>query len=103
MTNHTIARFTKKIEKFCKENHIAKLSLFGSVLTTSFTRASDIDILVQFEKKHIPTLFDMVDMEAELEVIIGHKVDLKTPGDLSPYFRNQVLAGAEVIYDKSAS
>ncbi len=79
--------------------HIATLALFGSILTSSFQPSrSDVDFLVQFEKEHIPTFFELVDMEAELETIIGHKVDLKTPNDLSPYFREKVLSQAEIIY-----
>lgn len=83
---------------FCKKHHIAFLALFGSILTPNFSTASDVDILVRFEKEHIPSLFDLVDMESELTSIIGRRVDLKTPNDLSPYFRDEVLSSAKVIY-----
>lgn len=87
-----------KISGFCKKHHIASLALFGSVLTPQFAKASDVDILVQFEKEHIPNLFDLVDMETELSVIVGRQVDLKTANDLSPYFRDEVLITAKTIY-----
>jgi len=90
----------KKITTFCKRHHIVSLALFGSVLTSHFSAKSDVDILVKFDKKHIPSLFDMVDMEEELTSIVGRKVDLKTPEDLSRYFRNDVLAQAKTLYDK---
>lgn len=90
----------KKIENFCKKYHIAYLALFGSVLTTNFTKKSDVDVLVNFEKKHVPHLFGIVRMESELSDIIGHPVDLKTKNDLSPFFRDDVLAKAKVIYGK---
>src|SRR5579863_5961162 len=89
-----------KIVSFCKKYHIAYLALFGSVLTSSFTRKSDVDVLVRFEKKHTPHLFSMMRMESELSDIIGYSVDLKTPNDLSPYFRNDVLDKAKIIYGK---
>src|ERR1700730_3839412 len=89
-----------KIEHFCKKNHIAYLALFGSVLTPNFTKKSDVDILVKFEKKHIPHLFNMLKMESELSDIIGFPVDLKTANDLSPYFRNEVLSKAKKIYGR---
>jgi len=89
-----------KIDTFCKKYHITYLALFGSVLTSSFTKKSDVDILVKFEKKHIPHLFNMIKMESELSDIIGHPVDLKTPNDLSPYFRDDVLTKAKTIYGK---
>jgi hypothetical protein len=89
-----------KIVSFCKKYHIAYLALFGSVLTSNFTKKSDVDILVKFEKKHIPHLFGMMKMESELSNIIGYPVDLKTPNDLSPYFRSEVLTKARAIYGK---
>ncbi|MBS0606780.1 MAG: nucleotidyltransferase family protein [Verrucomicrobia bacterium] len=89
-----------KIESFCKKYHIAYLALFGSVLTSNFTKKSDVDVLVRFEKKHTPHLFGMMKMESELSDIIGYRVDLKTPNDLSPYFRSDVLTHAKTIYGK---
>jgi hypothetical protein len=52
----------KKIENFCRKYHIIYLALFGSVLTPKFTEQSDVDVLVKFEQRHIPYLFDMVKM-----------------------------------------
>ena len=74
------------------------LAIVGSVLTAQFTPASDVDVLVKFEVEHTPTLFEIIDMESELSNIVGRHVDLKTAGDLSPYFRNDVLAKAKIIY-----
>ncbi len=89
----------EKIVAFCKKYHIASLALFGSILTTHFTPSSDVDILVNFEIAHTPSLFDLVDMESELSNIVGRSVDLKTPNDLSPYFRNEVVSNAKMIYN----
>lgn len=86
------------IHSFCKKYHIHRLALFGSILTTSFSPSSDVDVLVQFDVKHIPSLFEIVDIESELSSIIGRKVDLKTPNDLSPHFRNEVVSNAKIIY-----
>lgn len=95
-----IALNNNKISLFCKKYHIAFLALFGSVLTSNFKDSSDVDFLVKFEKSHTPSLFDLVDMESELCLIVGRQVDLKTPNELSHYFRDDVLATAEVIYEK---
>ncbi|MBO9321684.1 MAG: nucleotidyltransferase, partial [Roseiflexus sp.] len=60
---------------------------------------SDVDILVEFEPDRIPTLFDIAGMEQELSMLLGGRtVDLRTPEDLSPHFRGQVIAEAEVQY-----
>ena len=78
------------------------MALFGSILTPQFSSKCDVDILVKFKKKHIPSLFDMVDMEEELTSIIGRKVDLKTPECLSIYFRDEVVANAKILYRSSS-
>lgn len=87
-----------RIGLFCKKHHIVTLALFGSILTSHFGPKSDVDVLVSFDVQHIPNLFDLVDMESELSIIVGRHVDLKTPNDLSPYFRNEVLSNAKIIY-----
>ena len=87
-----------KIENFCQKHHIAYMAFFGSVLTSKFTKKSDVDVLVRFEEEYIPHLFGLVGMESELSNIIGYPVDLKTPNDLNPYFREDVLTKAKTIY-----
>lgn len=87
------------IASFCKKHHIRKLSLFGSVLRDELRPGSDIDILVEFEPGNVPSFFRLFDMEEELSVILGgRKVDIRTPEDLSRYFRDRVLAAAVVQY-----
>lgn len=88
------------LEKFCVENHIVKMSFFGSVLSDHFTKASDIDILVEFDPKHIPGLFGFVGMRDSLSKHFGREVDLRTPEDISHLFRNEVLQQAYPIYGK---
>ncbi len=87
-----------KIAKFCQKHHIRKLSLFGSVIRDDFGSHSDIDVLVEFEPEHIPGL-DFFDIQDELSELLGRKVDLNTPGFLSPYFKKEILNEAKVIYD----
>jgi predicted nucleotidyltransferase len=88
-----------KITLFCKKHHIRKLSLFGSILRDDFDPDSDVDVLVEFEFGHGPSFFHLFDMEDELSAIFGgRKVDIRTPEDLSRYFRQRVLSTAEVQY-----
>ena len=88
----------EKLTEFCRRNHIRKLSLFGSVLTERFGPDSDIDFLVEFDPEHVPGYFGLARMELELSDMIGRKVDLRTPPELSRYFRDEVVAGAQVQY-----
>ena len=60
---------------------------------------SDVDLLVEFESDGIPSLFGILVMEGELSTMLGgRRVDLRTPGELSRYFREGVLRTAEVQY-----
>jgi predicted nucleotidyltransferase len=87
------------IADFCQRYHIRKLSLFGSVLRDDFNADSDVDVLVEFEPMHTPGLIRLAKMEMELSAILGGRpVDLRTPDDLSRYFRTEVMKKAEVQY-----
>jgi uncharacterized protein len=86
------------IADFCRRHHIRRLALFGSVLRDDFGPDSDADVLVEFEPGHVPGLA-FFDMQDELSALFGRQVDLNTPGFLSPYFRDAVLASASPIYD----
>ena len=73
-----------------------------TLLKQDFGPESDIDVLVEFEPDRIPGLLGVAGMELELsELFTGRTVDLRTPEDLSPYFRQDVLATAEVQYDQA--
>ncbi len=87
-----------KIAEFCRRNGIQSLSLFGSVLRDDFTPESDIDILVEFKPGRTPGLAFFGSMPDDLSEILGRRVDLNTAHFLSPYFRQEVLEDAEVIY-----
>jgi len=88
----------EKIAEFCRRNRIRKLSLFGSVLRDDFGPESDVDVLVEFETDAKFGLFRMAGMEIELSEMLGRKVDLRTPEELSRYFREEVVQSAEVQY-----
>jgi predicted nucleotidyltransferase len=89
----------EEIGLFCRRNRIRRLSLFGSVLRGDFRADSDVDVLVEFEPDGVPGLLALARMERELSAMLGgRKVDLRTPEDLSRFFREEVVAGAEVRY-----
>ena len=78
---------------------VARLSLFGSVLRDDFGPDSDVDVLVEFEVGARVGFFELSRLQDELEALFGgRKVDLLTPGFLSPYIRDEVLESARVQY-----
>jgi predicted nucleotidyltransferase len=69
--------------------------IFGSVLHGDDREDSDIDILVDA----LPgaTLFHLGGLQMDLQDLLGVKVDLRTPAELSKFFREEVLAEAVPI------
>jgi predicted nucleotidyltransferase len=98
LTIQSIVFDPERISAFCRRHHMSRLSLFGSVLRDDFGPDSDIDVLVEFEPGHTPG-WDFFLMQDELSEMLGRKVDLNTPGFLSRYFRDEVVAGARLIYE----
>jgi len=88
----------KKIAEFCRHHHIKRLAVFGSALREDFRPDSDIDVLVEFEPGARVGMIRLAGIELELSEILGRKVDMHTPGFISKYFRNKVLAEAEDHY-----
>lgn len=87
-----------ELTEFCRKWHIRKLSLFGSILRDQLRPDSDVDVLVEFQPGHRVGLIRMAGIERELSDLFGRKVDLRTPADLSRYFRDDVLREAQVQY-----
>ncbi|MFN7987582.1 MAG: nucleotidyltransferase family protein [Thermoanaerobaculia bacterium] len=86
------------VEAFCRKHGLRRLSLFGSVLRDDFRPDSDVDVLVEFRQGVRAGYLTMAAMERELSALLGRTVDLRTPAELSRYFRDDVLQTAEVRY-----
>jgi predicted nucleotidyltransferase len=82
----------------CRRHGIRRLALFGSVLHGDVRPDSDVDVLVEFEPGRVPGL-RFIAIEDELSRLLGRKVDLNTPGFLSPHFRDRVLREAFLLYE----
>lgn len=95
-----IALPQSEIERFCQRHHIHRLALFGSVLRNDFTDQSDVDVLVEFQSGKTPGLA-IITMQDELGNLLGRTVDLRTPADLSRYFRATVIQEALLIYEQN--
>lgn len=86
------------LTSFCQQHGVRRLAVFGSVLEDRFAPDSDLDVLIEFEPDRVPGLVTLSAMELELEGQLGRRVDLRTYGDLSRYFRDDVRAKAKEIY-----
>lgn len=87
-----------QIADFCRRHHIRKLAFFGSVLRDDFRPDSDVDVLLEFEPDVRIGLLGLMTLQLEFSELIGREADFRLPGDLSRYFRDRVIAEAEVLY-----
>ncbi len=90
------------LSEFCTRWRISEFALFGSVLRDDFDAESDLDILVAFAPDADWSLLDHVQMEQELEALLGRKVDLLTRRSVERnrnwLRRREILDTAEVVY-----
>lgn len=90
------------ITDFCKQWKIDELYLFGSILRDDFHDDSDVDAMVQFSTDSQWSLFDLVEMKAELESAFARKVDImtkKSVEDSTNWIRRQeILNSARLFY-----
>ena len=62
------------LKKLCEQHYVARLSVFGSVLTQNYNESSDIDFLVQFSGVDQNNYFDnYLDFKESLELLLGSK------------------------------
>jgi predicted nucleotidyltransferase len=87
-----------ELRALCQRHGIVALALFGSALDGLLGPDSDIDLLATFAPDRLPGLISLSSIELELEALLGRRVDLRTANDLSPLFRNDVVARARPLY-----
>ena len=89
----------KKIAEFCKRWSITEFSVFGSALREDFGPDSDVDVLVSIDPGTHTGLFEIAQMQIELEKMFKRPVDLvEKEGLRNPYRRSEMLRTAQVVY-----
>ena len=89
----------KKLGEFCRRWNVVEFAVFGSALREDFNSESDVDVLVTFAPDAEISLFDMAQMQIELERIYQRSVDLIEKASLrNPYRRREILQTAQVLY-----
>ena len=86
-----------KIIDLCKKH---KLFVFGSILTNRFNDKSDVDLVVDFNKKEVEDYFDnYFDFKYSLEELLGREIDLLEEQTIkNPYLKKNVDATKTLIY-----
>ena len=86
------------IADFCRNWHVAEMSIFGSALRDDFRPDSDIDVMVVFEPDARIGLIGFSQMQIELSQMLGREVDLVTKKGLKPRIREHVISESELLY-----
>lgn len=87
-----------RLANLCRRYRVSELSVFGSIARGEGGEASDIDLLVSFERDAKVTLFTLVDLRVDLAELLQRPVDLVPKEGLKPAIRGQVLAEAQTLY-----
>jgi predicted nucleotidyltransferase len=88
-----------QLTEFSQRWKVAELALFGSALRSDFRPDSDVDLLISFNPDADWSLFDLMDMQAELSALFGRRVDLvEREGLVNPFRRRAILDSMKVIY-----
>lgn len=86
-----------KLIKFCRQNDVVQIGIFGSVARGEADEQSDVDLVVKFSKRI--SLLKFTALERQLSEILGRKVDLLTEAAISPYLWEKIESDLQVIYE----
>jgi uncharacterized protein len=82
----------KQRKELAARYNVASLSLFRSIARDEARPDSAVDLLVEFSQP--VGLFQFVELQQQLETLIGSKADLGTPRSLKPRLKERVLQEA---------
>jgi len=99
MRYHEIDISESQLVELCRKWKVTELSLFGSILRDDFGPDSDVDVLVVFQPDAPWSMWNLMDMKAELEVLFDRPVDLVEKEALrNPWRKHRILSTYEVVY-----
>jgi len=85
-----------KLVSILKKHGAKKIEIFGSYARDEQKETSDLDVIVEFEKRK--SLLEIVGIEQELEDALGIKVDLLTGASISPYLIERIEKESKVVF-----
>jgi len=88
-----------KIIPIIKKYHVSRASLFGSIVSGTMNKDSDIDLLVELPPDS--SLFDMLRVKVSLEEKLNKRVDLVQYKAIKAAYRKEILASQFPIYSQA--
>ncbi len=82
----------ERIIDILRRNGVKRAAFFGSIVRGEMTDESDVDLLVEFEKRKRKSLLDLAGLKIELEDALNRRVDVLTYRSLHPLLKERILA-----------
>jgi len=91
-----------QIRDLCDKHKVAKLFVFGSIMSDKFLKSSDIDLIVDFQDIDLYGYADnYFDLKFALEKILKRNVDLLEDKAISnPYLRKSIDSSKKLLYGR---
>ncbi len=87
------------LRDFCQRWKLRELALFGSAVRADFGPSSDVDVMVTFRPDTGSTLWDLVQIQEELETLFGRRVDVLSRATIrNPFRKRSIERDLTVIY-----
>ena len=90
-----------KIRFLCNQHRVARLFVFGSILSDNFKKSSDIDFLVDFADVDLNDYADnYFAFKNALESLLKRQIDLLEDKAIkNPYLRQSIDSSKQLIYE----
>ncbi|PIS17606.1 hypothetical protein COT54_03775 [Candidatus Collierbacteria bacterium CG09_land_8_20_14_0_10_46_12] len=96
--NHPLSKFQNQIDQIAKDNNITYLALFGSTARGDDNADSDVDLLVNFDKRL--SLLDLIQVERNFSITFNRPVDLIPQDSLNKYVKPYIVNDLITLYDQ---
>lgn len=98
--HEVVERRRGEIAALCRSLGVRRLDVFGSAVVGGFTKASDVDVLVEFDDASQAGRFDVYfALKEGLERLLGRPVDVVVAAGLvNPYVRAEIMRSRENLY-----
>ena len=85
---------SEKFKKLLKSYKVKRIAIFGSYARGENKKKSDVDFLVEFDKR--ADLLDQIGLKQDLEELLKKEIDVVTPRSLNAHIRQKILN--EAVY-----
>jgi len=87
------------LAEYCRRWKIRELAIFGSAARGEMRADSDVDVMVEFAAGELWDLLDLVEMQLDLERIVGRPIDLVEKGTIrNPFRLESIKRDLTVVY-----